>query len=94
MIRYAAVAAFALLAACASRGAGPDPVPSQPENACGASQYQYLVGKDRSQVPAAPAGATWRVHSTEEAVTMDYNPRRLNIVWNARTGVVQSVSCG
>lgn len=72
---------------------GPDPVP--PENdQCRASAYQSLVGHPRSHIPQQPAGATWRVSCSSCAVTMDYNPRRMNIVYDDRTEIVQSVSCG
>ena len=72
---------------------GPDPVP--PENdRCRASNYQYLVGRHRSEIPQAPVGTNWRVSCASCAVTMDYNPQRMNIVYEDRTEIIQSVSCG
>ncbi|MFN5618247.1 MAG: I78 family peptidase inhibitor [Brevundimonas sp.] len=41
-----------------------------------------------------PAGATWRVTCTTCPVTMDYNPGRLNILYDRDTGVVREVKCG
>ncbi|HYE43643.1 MAG TPA: I78 family peptidase inhibitor [Caulobacteraceae bacterium] len=94
MLRPLAIAAVVALSACASAPDAAEHPSVQRDIACGAPDYQYLVGKNRSEIPAAPAGAIWRVHSTEDAVTMDYNPRRLNIVWDAKTGIVKTVSCG
>ncbi|WP_029087336.1 hypothetical protein [Brevundimonas aveniformis] len=72
---------------------GPDPVP--PENdQCRAAVHQTLIGRHRSEIPATPPGATWRVSCSSCAVTMDYNPRRMNIVYDDRTEIIQSVSCG
>lgn len=75
--------------------AGAAPPPDEPaEDACGASRWQGLVGKHRSEIPAAPAGAVWRVYSTDSMVTMDYAPERMNIRWDPETGRVVDVRCG
>ena len=94
MLRPLAFAAAIALSACATAPDAAEHPDDQRANACRASDYQHLVGKPRSEIPATPPGALWRVHSTEDAVTMDYNPRRLNIVWDAKTGIVKTVSCG
>lgn len=74
---------------------GPAPEPISPEqNQCRASDYQFLIGRDRSEIPAQPAGATWRVTCNSCPVTMDYNPSRLNITYDDRSGVIDAVSCG
>ncbi len=80
---------------------GPHDPPGDPDegrqpdaSACGADRHQWLVGRDRSEIPPAPAGAIWRVYPSEAPVTMDYNPRRMNVVWNERTRRVTSVRCG
>lgn len=62
--------------------------------ACPAARYAYLVGRPRSEIPQTPAGATWRVTCTTCPVTMDYNPGRLNILYNQDTGRVEQVKCG
>jgi hypothetical protein len=83
--------------ACAAPGAadvpakGPAPVS---KDTCGAAQYQWLVGKPKAAIPAAPAGAVWRIYSTEQVVTMDYVEARMAIVWDAKTGLVVRVKCG
>lgn len=84
------------LAACAPVQDGGGTVPPMDDTAdqCMAAQYQSLIGQNRSQIPAQPAGATWRVTCTTCPVTMDFNPRRLNIFYDERTGVVREVRCG
>ncbi|HEY3813028.1 MAG TPA: I78 family peptidase inhibitor [Caulobacteraceae bacterium] len=79
--------------AAAAAAVPPDPVPGR-EDACGAGAYQYLVGKPKSEIPAKPPGAIWRVVSNKQAVTMDYIAARLDIVWNADTKRVMTVRCG
>lgn len=89
------LATAGLLAACAPTTS--DPVietPSDGPTACKADQYQRYVGRNRSELPAAPAGETWRVTCTTCPVTMDYNPQRLNIVYDEATGVIRQVKCG
>lgn len=84
------------LAACAPVAppdGGAPPVADGPDQ-CRASQYQYLVGRQRSEIPAEPAGATWRVACTTCPVTMDYNPGRLNIFYDSQSNIVREVKCG
>jgi heat shock protein HslJ len=61
---------------------------------CNAGKYRYLVGQHRSTIPQPPAGATWHVTCSSCAVTMDFSERRLNIVYDDKTGIVKSVGCG
>lgn len=84
------LAATALLvAACAP--VSPDaPAPTQ----CKSEQYQRYVGRNRSELPARPANEVWRVTCTTCPVTMDYNPTRLNILFEESTGVIREVKCG
>jgi hypothetical protein len=83
------------LAACATppQAETPPSFDDRPDQ-CRASEYQTLVGQNRSAIPATPAGATWRVTCSSCAVTMDYNPVRMNITYNDATGVVERVTCG
>lgn len=69
-------------------------LPEADADECGAREYQYLVGKPRSRVPAQPAGANWRVTCTSCPVTMDYSPARLNILYDEESEIVEKVSCG
>ena len=89
------LAATALMAgACAPmESADPMPSPDAPGQ-CKADQYQGYVGRNRSELPQAPADATWRVTCTTCPMTLDYNPRRLNILFDETTGVTRQVKCG
>lgn len=69
-------------------------VPAEAPDQCRAGQYQAWVGRNRTELPAPPAGEIWRVTCDVCAVTMDYNPRRLNVVYDQQSGVVERVSCG
>ena len=89
------LAPVGLLSACApTTGSEPATPPMDGPTACKADQYQRLVGTNRSQLPQTPAGETWRVTCTTCPVTMDYNPSRLNIVYDEATGVIRQVKCG
>ncbi|MDO9588074.1 MAG: I78 family peptidase inhibitor [Brevundimonas sp.] len=91
------VAAAALLvAACApvdAGGAAPMP-PGDDAAQCKAAQYQRYIGRDRSVLPPRPSDEVWRVTCTTCPVTMDYSPRRLNILYDEATGVIREVKCG
>ena len=83
-----------VLAACAPMEPGAPPVMDDGPDQCMASQYQYLVGRNRSEIPAEPAGPTWRVTCTTCPVTMDYNPSRLNVFFEQSSGIIREVKCG
>jgi len=90
-------AAIVLTACVRVTPENPAPAPIGPgaeADQCRASQYQWLIGQPRSRIPPKPANATWRVTCTSCPVTMDYSPARLNIFYNQRTNVVESVRCG
>lgn len=82
------------LAACASGSQPPAPEAGGETDQCRARQYEYLIGRNRSDIPAQPQGATWRITCSSCAVTMDYNPNRLNIVFDDATGRIERVNCG
>ncbi len=99
MIRLFAAAGCAalMLSACASTEDDADAPPAMGDDGpaqCKADQHQDWVGRNRSELPPAPAGETWRVTCTECPVTMDYNPNRLNVFYDQETGVIEEVRCG
>lgn len=88
-------AAGLLVAACAPVEGGDASTPSENgASQCKADRYQSYVGRNRSELPAQPAGETWRVTCTTCPMTMDYNPNRLNILHDQETGVIREVKCG
>jgi len=92
-----AFATVGLLAACAPMEDSAEPTPPQLADGpsqCKADQYQRFVGRNRSELPAKPEGETWRVTCTTCPVTMDFNPSRLNVVYDETTGVIRDVKCG
>lgn len=108
-IRRAALAALTLAAACAPVKAPappaapapvvvapppPPPPPPEPPDYCGARELQHLVGKHRTQIPVPVVPALRRVACTTCPVTMDYNPKRLNIYFEQSTGIIKEVKCG
>jgi hypothetical protein len=97
-MRLIGLAAAALaLAACAPTPAPTDEIihdAGGDASQCQPARYAHLVGRPRSEVPPTPAGATWRVTCTSCPVTMDYNPGRLNILYDQASGVVREVKCG
>lgn len=94
-IQSLGLAVVGLLAtACAPVGTTPPPSPGDGPSQCRAEQYQRYIGRNRSELPPKPAGEVWRVTCTTCAVTMDYNPGRLNIVYEESSGVIREVKCG
>ena len=75
--------------------AGPPPEPT----ACGAEKVQHYVGKKRStaiseSVAALSGAKSIRWIEPGMAVTMDFREDRLNIFFDAETGIIKEVKCG
>ncbi len=68
--------------------------PNPPRDQCGAGEMQYLIGKPRSEIPIPAEPSRRRVTCTTCPVTMDYSPARLNILFDAETGIIREVKCG
>lgn len=68
--------------------------PERPRDACGAYELQSLIGKPRSEIPIPVDPSRRRVACTTCAVTMDFREDRLNIFFDAETGIIKSVTCG
>ena len=95
-----AAAALALLAACATPPpAVVDPprgpaLPPASDDTCRAATYAGLLGEDYRAVPAAPEGRVFRVVCTTCPMTMDFNPNRVNFMYEQATGRVVQLTCG
>jgi hypothetical protein len=74
--------------------APPAPQPEAPPDSCGAAPLQYLVGRPKSQIPVPVDPSRRRVTCSTCPVTMDYREDRLNIIFDADTGMVLEVKCG
>ena len=68
--------------------------PPPPPDQCGARELQTLVGKPRSEIPIPADPSRRRVACATCPVTMDYSPERLNIFFDADTGIIKEVKCG
>ncbi|WP_312166030.1 peptidase inhibitor I78 [Phenylobacterium sp.] len=71
----------------------PPPPPREPDQ-CGAADAQKYVGGPRTEIPVPVLPNLQRVACTTCPMTMDFNPRRLNFLYDAATGVVKEVKCG
>ena len=60
---------------------------------CGAAGYHHLVGEDRSVAEELRLVQPHRIYGEDEAVTMDYDPDRLNFVIGG-DGNIAEVRCG
>lgn len=77
----------------------PPPVIAPPpalgsKDSCGADPLQYLVGRPRTEIPVPVNPNLRRVVCSTCVITRDYLAARQTIVYDAQTGVVQSVRCG
>lgn len=83
------------LAACApTQNATPAPGAEATPVACKAGDYQEYVGRNRSTIPAAPAGRIFRTLCSSCAATMDFRDNRVNFTYDDKTSIVTRVSCG
>jgi hypothetical protein len=91
------MAAGLALSACAPVEGGdatPTPGSDTAFKACKVEDYQSYVGRNRSTIPAAPEGQTFRVLCTTCVATMDYRENRVNFVYEESSGVIREVKCG
>lgn len=65
-----------------------------PKDACGADELKWLIGRNRSEIPVPTDPGNRRVVCSTCPVTMDYRAERLNILFDAETGIVTEVKCG
>ncbi len=96
-----------VLGACAAPE--PEPAPTRPpappqahhvapavssRDECRADENRQLIGQPRTRIPVPVYPALQRVVCTTCPVTDDYNPRRLNFLFDAETGLIREVRCG
>ena len=67
---------------------------AQTTDVCKAGEMQYLVGRQRSEIPVPVDVVNRRVTCTTCPITEDFSAYRLNIFYNADTGVIEQVRCG
>lgn len=79
-----------VLAACVEPLPNPQP---EPVGNCGAEDLQYLVGQPGFVLDGMRFSQNVRVIEHDMAVTMDFQPQRLNI-WLDRRDVIERVTCG
>ena len=84
----ATLAGLALMGGCV---AVTEPA-TDPQDVCGASGYQSLVGANIAVV-SLPADLNDRVIRPGDAVTMDFNPERINFRLDD-TGRIIAIDCG
>jgi hypothetical protein len=67
--------------------------PPPPPDQCGAYELTGLVGKPRTEIPVPLVPARRRVVCTTCPKTLDFNPTRLTIEYDAGSGLVTKVGC-
>lgn len=67
---------------------------SPPHVVCQPTDYQNLVGRNRSEIPQAPPGRSFRVACSTCPVTMDYRDNRVTFSFDEASGRIERVSCG
>jgi len=69
-------------------------MPDSEADLCKAADLQWLVGRNKREIPVPVDVVNRRVVCTTCTVTMDFSPYRQNIFFNAQTEVVEQVRCG
>ena len=99
MKQWGAAAAVLALAGCAGLGERPGgPGASAPPATCDAAAAQFAVGQSfgpalERDVRARSGASIVRWLSPGQAVTMEFNPARLNLTLDARSRITK-VACG
>jgi hypothetical protein len=66
----------------------------QARDPCGAVELQRLVGHLRTEIPVPVDPRRQRVACTSCPVTEDFDPARLNFLFDAQTGRIRQIRCG
>jgi hypothetical protein len=58
--------------------------------------FDFMIGMSGEQAleNIKPLDRPYRIMGPNDAMTMDHNPMRINVITDEETGVVTSVSCG
>lgn len=81
------------LAACVGGAKAPPPAPDRNiADACGAAELQDMVGQSRDVLATMKFAVPVRVIEPGMAVTMDFQPNRLNFTI-AEDGTIASITC-
>ncbi|NEX91325.1 hypothetical protein [Caulobacter sp. 17J65-9] len=99
LIRLAVVLALAAAVQACSRGGegGPQQEPKAPAGAddlCGADDLQWLVGRLRTMAPVTADMSRRRITCTTCPAPAEYDPARVNVLYDLKSGVVKEVRCG
>ncbi|WP_168193223.1 I78 family peptidase inhibitor [Rhodophyticola sp. CCM32] len=81
------------LAACQDDGGDGDSPDLATNDACGASGWHSLIGEHLDILAVTIFRAPMRVIGPNDAVTMDYNPQRLNVIYGD-DDIITRVECG
>jgi hypothetical protein len=108
--RAAAAGALLALSACASPPPPPAPAVTPPvaaappvaqspasapsADACNAAELKPYIGRLRTDLPAPVWPDRERVACTTCPITQDFRPDRVNVFFDADTGIVKAVRCG
>lgn len=90
-MRYAMVSLVLLLSGCGTGQAPQSTRPSGGDGTCNAAAYQNLIGQDAVVDLSLPDPK--RTYRLSDAVTMDFNPVRLNIKLD-ETDTIVAIDCG
>lgn len=69
-------------------------IPPPPGDLCHARAAASLIGHPISDMPKPRHGYSHRFVCTTCEVSLDYSPRRLNIIFDKKTGKITALQCG
>lgn len=64
-----------------------------PPDTCGAGRYAALIGQPHSAAPDPKQLSPYRLASDRDPITEDYNPARLNIFYDSKSGRIIGIRC-
>ena len=70
------------------------PMPKPSADACNSAELKAYIGRPRTDLPAPVWPDRERVACTTCPITQDYRPDRVNVFFDAGTGIVKEVRCG